>query len=35
MTKQEAVIGFSQSEKIKAGIIWITQALGPRREVAT
>jgi hypothetical protein len=27
MTNQEAVIGFSQSEKIKAGIIWITQAL--------
>ena len=27
MTKQEAVIAFSQSEKIKAGIIWITQAL--------
>ena len=27
MTTKEAVIAFSQSEKIKAGIIWITQAV--------
>jgi hypothetical protein len=27
MTNREAVIAFSQSEKIKSGIIWITQAL--------
>lgn len=27
MTHQEAIMGFSQSEKIKGGIIWISSAL--------
>ena len=27
-TTREAILAFSQSEKIKAGIIWVTQALG-------
>ncbi|MGD8338819.1 MAG: hypothetical protein PVJ29_17160 [Desulfobacterales bacterium] len=28
MTTKEAILAFSQSEKIKSGIIWVTQALG-------
>jgi RNA:NAD 2'-phosphotransferase (TPT1/KptA family) len=27
MNKQQAIIAFSQSEKIKAGLIWMTQTL--------
>jgi hypothetical protein len=27
MNTQEAIISFSQSEKIKSGIIWVTQAI--------
>ena len=27
MTTQEAIMAFSQSEKIKSGIIWVSQAL--------
>lgn len=28
MDTKEAILAFSQSEKIKSGIIWVTQALG-------
>ena len=28
MSTQQAIVAFSQSEKIKAGIIWISQVLG-------
>ena len=28
MNTKEAILAFSQSEKIKSGIIWVTQALG-------
>lgn len=27
MTPREAVVAFSQSEKIKAGLIWVSQAV--------